>query len=103
VKQLSKGGLNMAKVMAKLIFEEYDKWRPAFDEAENVRKAHGVIDTQVFRGSDNPNEVVILYEWDDLEHAWPFFEQPDNRKVLENLGLQGKPEVFILKKRDIPF
>lgn len=93
----------MVKVMAKLVFEDYDKWRPAFDEAANIRKGHGVQGTQVFRNSDNPNEVLILYEWDDLEHAWPFFEQPENKKVLEELGLQGKPEVFILKERDISF
>lgn len=93
----------MAKVMAKLLLRDYDKWRPAFDEAANIRKDHGVIDTQVFRGTDNPHEVLILYEWDDLEHAWPFFEQPDNRKVLEDLGLQGKPEVFVLKERKISF
>lgn len=93
----------MAKVMVKLRFESYDKWRPAFDEAETTRKDHGVKGTQVFQNADNPHEVVILYEWDDLEHAWPYFEQPDNRKVLEELGLQEKPEVFVLTAREISF
>lgn len=77
--------------------EDYDKWRPVFDENMNNRKDNGSKDAHVFRNPDDPNEIVILYEWDDLSNAKKFFKSSDLKAKMEKGGVRGKPNIRFLE------
>jgi hypothetical protein len=41
--------------------KDYSKWRPQFDQHVKAQRSAGLTDPRVFRSSDDPNEVVILF------------------------------------------
>jgi quinol monooxygenase YgiN len=59
----------MEHVLVRLKLEDYAKWRPVFDGLAGFRKTSGSKGGRLFQKSDNPNEVVILFEWESLEKA----------------------------------
>jgi heme-degrading monooxygenase HmoA len=78
--------------------EEYSKWRSVFDERRAMRKAAGSKGDRVFRNADNPNELVILLEWDDLDKAREFAQSEDLKKAMEQAGVSGKRETYFLNE-----
>ena len=46
--------------------KDYSKWRPWFDQHAAAQKLAGLTDPRVFRSSDDENEVVILFNADDM-------------------------------------
>lgn len=62
----------------------------------NSRKAAGCKGTQVFRSSEDPNEILVLLEWNDLESARQFAQSQDLREVMQRAGVVGQPDVYFL-------
>jgi hypothetical protein len=52
--------------------KDYARWKPCFDEHVETRKASGSKSGRLFRSAVDPNEIVALFEWDDLELAHRF-------------------------------
>ena len=50
--------------------ENYENWKPVFEEHRDTRRESGSKGVRLFRNADSPNETVILLEWDDLEPVW---------------------------------
>jgi quinol monooxygenase YgiN len=49
------------------------------------------------------DEVVGINEWPDEQAFHTFFDsQPDIPKVMEAVGVQGEPEITVLRKMDTP-
>ena len=59
----------MAYVLVSHKAEDYNKWKPVYDGHESTRKKSGSRGAHLFRNKDNPNEIVILLEWDSFENA----------------------------------
>lgn len=76
---------------------DYAKWRPVFDEHGKTRQASGSKHGHVFRNADNPNEIIVMFEWDSLENARKFGASDDLRKVMERAGVVDKPDVYFLE------
>ena len=76
----------MVYVLAKLKVESYAKWKTAFDQRSATRKESGSKEAHLFRNSDNQNEVMILFEWDNKQNAWKYMESDNLRKYLQNAG-----------------
>ncbi len=55
----------MVYVIAQLKLESYDKWKPVFDERAAIRKESGSKEARLFRNSNDQNEAVIIFEWDN--------------------------------------
>jgi len=79
---------------------DYSKWKSVFDERGPIRKAAGSNGGRVFRNADNPNELVILLEWDDLKKAREYAQSEDLKKAQERAGF--KPEVYFLEDAERP-
>ena len=48
--------------------------------------------------ADDPNEVVILFEWDTLENARSFAESQETREAMKRGGLTGPLELGFLEE-----
>ena len=89
----------MAHVLVRHKVESYAKWRPIFDERDATRKAAGAIGTpQVFRSGDDPFEVVVLLEWEELEKARKFVASDDLREAMQNAGVTEQPTIIFLQE-----
>ena len=69
-----------------------------FDEFASLRQASGSKGGRLFQKSDNPNEVVILYDWDGLEKARRFFQSDELRQGMQRAGVSGPPDVQYLNE-----
>ena len=86
----------MAHVLAKFSVESYAKWRPIFNANESVRAQAGCQSAQVFRDGNNPFEILILFEWDELENARKFTSSAELKAAMEESGMKGAPEFNFL-------
>jgi len=83
---ITKGDEIMVYVLGKLKIENYSKWKPVFDERAVIRQEYGGYEAHLFRNFDDPNEVVILFKWDNFENAHRYFESEALQEALKNAG-----------------
>jgi len=74
------------------------KWRPLFDEHATVRKEFGFKGAQAFKNVDDPNELVVLFEVEDVERARQFSQSDELREAMERAGVSDVPDVFLLEE-----
>jgi len=78
---------------------DYDHWRNYFDDSEDVRKKYGVIESRVFRGTDDPNEALVLMECEDLEKMREMAEDPEFIEVVKQGGVDTEASTsYILQE-----
>ncbi len=73
-------------------------WQPVFVENRIARRANGCGQERVFRNADDPRELVILLEWDDLERARLYADSDDLRLALMGSGMVGLPDIWFLEE-----
>ncbi|OGO50806.1 MAG: hypothetical protein A2148_03775 [Chloroflexi bacterium RBG_16_68_14] len=82
--------------------EDFAKWKPAFDEHAALRQSGGSKGGFVFQNADDPNDVIILMEWDSVESARRFSQSDDLRQAMEHAGVSGPPYIRFLELADRP-
>ena len=78
--------------------EDSERWKPGFEEHGANRKESGSKGVRLFRNADDPNETVIITEWDDLEKARQFAQSDDLRETMQRLGVAGQPDILFLEE-----
>lgn len=86
----------MPYVLVRHKVADYARWKPVFDEHSAARKASGFKGGHLFRKADDPNELVILLEVDNLEKARQFVQSEDLRKTMQRSGVYDQPDVYFL-------
>ena len=74
---------------------DYAAWREVYDGFADVQKAGGVRAQAVFRSVDDPNDVTVIHDFDDVATAKAFFASPDLRDAMMRAGVEGEPELFL--------
>ncbi len=78
--------------------EDYAKWKHVYDQHAATRKISGSIEAHLFRNADNTNEIIILFEWDDLGKARNFARSEDLIKTMQRAGVVDKPDIYFLEE-----
>lgn len=86
----------MTHLLATATVEDFSAWKSAFDRIDSYRVEHGQRGYQVFQSVDDPDEVVLLFEWDDSEDPRAFFRSEEMRERLAEAGVQGQPDLSAL-------
>ena len=76
---------------------DYAQWKPIFDQHAATRKASGSKGGHLFRNANDPNELLILFQWDDLDKARQFTQSNDLREVMQKAGVVDQPDVYFLE------
>ena len=84
-------------VIVKYKVADYARWKPIFDADGANRQAGGCKGGQLFRSADDPNEVVMLFEW-DLEQAHQFCQSEALRAKMQEAGVLGPPDFYFLEE-----
>jgi uncharacterized protein (DUF1330 family) len=82
--------------------QDYNVWKPVFDGHAAVRKTFGSRGGRVFRSASDPNEIVIVMEFDSMDHAHAFAQDPSLPEAMQRGGVMGPPEVFFLEEAARP-
>ncbi len=88
----------MPHVLVRSKIEDYAKWKPVFDEQASFRKSSGSKGENLFRNADNPNELLVLLEWDNMERAHKFAQSTELREAMQRAGVVDKPDIYFLEK-----
>jgi heme-degrading monooxygenase HmoA len=91
-------GFRMPYLLVRHTVKDYTKWKPFFDEHQSTREKSGSKGGHLYRNSQNPNELIIVFEWDTLDNAKKFAESADLRDQMEKAGVVGKPDVYFLEQ-----
>jgi hypothetical protein len=75
---------------------DYVTWRPFYDEHEQARVAATITNGKVFRGADNPNDIVILFDVADLAKARAFGASEDLKIAMNRAGVIGPPTIHTI-------
>ena len=86
----------MTYLLASSPVDDFEAWRSSFAENDAFRTEHGQRGYQVYQNVDDPNEVTVIFEWDENEDPSAFFESEEMRERLADAGLQGKPDLSVL-------
>jgi uncharacterized protein (DUF1330 family) len=79
--------------------EDYERWKPVFDHDHGAtRKLGGSKGGWILRNAGDPNELVILLEWDSSENARRFADAEDLREAMQRAGVADRPDVYVLEE-----
>jgi heme-degrading monooxygenase HmoA len=84
---------------------DYSRWREVFDADAEGRKKAGCRGARVFRNADDPEEVVVLFEWDSLGSARRRIESATLGRKFEEAGVSGgvrQTEFYLLEEEAEP-
>ena len=64
--------------------------------AKNRRTIHSKAADVIF-DEDIPSELVVLYNWDDLDKAREYFESEEFKNQIQDAGVEEDPEIYYLE------
>ncbi|PYQ54535.1 MAG: hypothetical protein DMF53_29340, partial [Acidobacteria bacterium] len=68
-----------------------------FDSDVPNQRAAGLTVRHVLRGADDPQEVVVLFEAEDLGRARALAGSDELRKIMQEAGVLGPPDMHFLE------
>ena len=86
----------MTYVLIRHKVADFAKWKTGYDAHLGARQQAGLKEKHLLRNIQNPNEVVILFEADDLKKAQKFASSSDLRETMEKVGVLDKPDIYFL-------
>ncbi len=82
--------------------QDFAKWKQAFDEHADSRKAAGSQGGKLFRSADDPQELIVVLEWKDQGSARQFANSEDLRQAMERAGVSDQPDIYFVDEVDRP-
>jgi hypothetical protein len=76
--------------------KDFKTWKVGYDAHQPKRQEAGLTEMHVLRSSDDPNEVVLLFEAQDLARAKAFAASTDLREKMQEVGVMDRPDIYFL-------
>ncbi|UCE65298.1 MAG: hypothetical protein JSU85_10530 [Candidatus Zixiibacteriota bacterium] len=75
---------------------DYDTWKTVFDDFRETRKKGGEKSYRICHTENDPNELDVIFEWDNADNARTFFKSPELKSAMEKAGVIENPEIHFL-------
>jgi len=79
--------LTVPHVLVHQRITEFDRWKEVFDRLGPARAAASCRSTTVFRNREDPHEVVVLLDFDDLASARQHMSSAELRRAWQEAGV----------------
>jgi len=79
---------------------DYEKFRAVFAGGAEGRRAGSSKGGVIYRSADDPNDLFILNEVEDLDKARAYAADPQTRALLEKAGVEEMPEIRFVGSED---
>jgi len=66
---------------------DYDAWRKVYDGVAGLQREGGVTEDAVYRGADDPSNVLVMHRFGSADQARTFFENPELRAAMQEAGV----------------
>ena len=74
----------------------FPRGKLAYDSHLPARQKAGLKQEHLLRNIDNPNEVILLFEAEDVQKAREFANSSDLRETMQKAGVVDKPDIYFL-------
>jgi quinol monooxygenase YgiN len=74
------------KFILKRKLKDYDAWKKMVSEMDGLRKSHGSKGATVYRNAKDPNEVYMVFEWEDGKSYQNYLGLPEVKKAISDSG-----------------
>jgi hypothetical protein len=75
---------------------DFSTWKAAYDAHLPARQKAGLTQEHLLRNLDDPNEVILLFQAEDVQKAREFGNSSDLREAMQKAGVVGKPDICFL-------
>lgn len=77
--------------------QNFQTWKAGYDEHLPKRMEAGVKEIYMLQNVDDPNEVIGLFEAEDVNRAKAFAQSTELRDKMQELGVLDKPDIYFLQ------
>jgi quinol monooxygenase YgiN len=84
----------MASMFVKHKAADFGKWKRAYDEFDWARKQHGITAASVHRSPEDPNLIIVVHRFKDMDSAKKFANSETLQSTMQKAGVQGRPEIW---------
>lgn len=78
--------------------KDFAVWKPIFDHDETVRKEHGMRLLSLYRGEQDPNEISLLFDVDDLHELEGMMDSDDMKTKMIEAGVDSEMKMMVMNK-----
>jgi hypothetical protein len=78
--------------------KNFPTWKEGYDAHAPKRAAAGLTEKYLLHSTNAPNEIVLLFEAQDINRAQAFAESADLRETMQGLGVIDKPDIYFLNR-----
>jgi len=75
---------------------EFSEWKSGYDAHLPKRVEAGLTEKYLLRGATDANEVILLFEAQDLDRGKAFAESADLRQTMQKVGVIDEPDIYFL-------
>ena len=87
----------MAFLLIRHKLRDFKTWKTGYDAHQPKRTEAGLKEKYLLHNSEDANEVVILFEAQDLNRAKAFAASADLLEKMQEVGVVDKPDIYFLK------
>ena len=88
----------MAHLFVRHKVKDYPAWKKVFDGFIETRRSGGEKKYQIFHPDNEANNVLALFEWDNIENAKKFAHSSELKEAMGNAGVVEQPEIYFLEE-----
>ena len=88
----------MTRLIVRHKVRNYDNWKNAFDGLKDFRKTSGEKSYQIMRPEKEPNNIILMFDWDNVPNAEKFFKSTQLKDAMHKGGVEGQPQVEYLNE-----
>jgi hypothetical protein len=92
--------MSKGKVIVRHKVRDLDAWKPFFVGDSKRQRDAGFTRWHLTRNKQDNNELVIIFDCEDLDKAKPMFSDPALAEVMKKAGVLDQPTVFFLEEVD---
>jgi quinol monooxygenase YgiN len=80
-------------IIIKRKLKDYDAWKKIVSELDGLRKQYGSKGMTAYRSAKDPNEVYLIFEWEDEKRYRAYLDLPEVSQALADTGSMEVIEV----------
>lgn len=87
----------MTKVFIRHKVADFGRWKQVFDDFLSQRKAGGELSYTLGHIPNEPNDLCLTFEWDNIDNANAFFASEELKAAMQGAGVTEQPLIIVFE------
>jgi len=87
----------MVRLFVRHPVADFPRWKQAYDDFDEERAGMGVKAHAVFQSVTDANDVTVWHDFENMESAEAFLNNPRLKEVMDGAGVAGEPTIWFTK------